>query len=276
MKVDADLYDGLGPSTRLVAGQPLDRLRRSSCPTTCTRPWSIRWRRARRPRSPTAAATSPSRASTASGDYLYFTACTNVGPGSGWLDMSSLGRPSTAVYVMVLRKDLASPIAPESDEEAKGRQGKAIRRRRRQGGRRRRGGQAQGGRGQGQGADKDAAPGQASGPHRLRPPRPAHPRPADRPGELHRPRGGHDGRGVHRGRAHRALRRRHPERRAPPDVTVSRFDLKTRKNEKLARGRGRRAASSVSADGEKMLYAQGQSWFVDRRRQGAQGAATAR
>jgi tricorn protease len=54
-----------------------------------------------------------------SGDYLYFTASTNEGPGAGWLDMSSLGRPTDgAVYVMVLRKDLPSPIAPESDEEA--------------------------------------------------------------------------------------------------------------------------------------------------------------
>src|SRR6185312_14460344 len=53
-----------------------------------------------------------------SGKYLYFTASTDRGPGAGWLDMSSLGRPqSSAAYVMVLRKGVASPTLPESDEE---------------------------------------------------------------------------------------------------------------------------------------------------------------
>ena len=52
------------------------------------------------------------------GKYLYFTASTDTGPASGWLDMSSINHPgSRAVYVMVLRKDLPSPLAPESDEE---------------------------------------------------------------------------------------------------------------------------------------------------------------
>ena len=52
------------------------------------------------------------------GKYLYFTASTSVGRGAGWLDMSSLGRAiDGAVYVMVLRKDTPSPVAPESDEE---------------------------------------------------------------------------------------------------------------------------------------------------------------
>ena len=36
----------------------------------------------------------------------------------GWLDMSSLNHPVTrSAYVAVLRKDLPSPLAPESDEE---------------------------------------------------------------------------------------------------------------------------------------------------------------
>jgi tricorn protease len=52
------------------------------------------------------------------GKYLYFTASTNVGPTNGWLDLSSFARPVTrSVYVVVLRKDLPSPIAPQSDEE---------------------------------------------------------------------------------------------------------------------------------------------------------------
>ena len=53
-----------------------------------------------------------------SGKYLYFTASTNIGPTTGWLDLSSAGHNVTrSVYIMVLRKDLPSPLAPESDEE---------------------------------------------------------------------------------------------------------------------------------------------------------------
>ncbi|MGI9075167.1 MAG: S41 family peptidase [Bryobacteraceae bacterium] len=53
-----------------------------------------------------------------SGKYLYFMASTNVALSGGWIDMSSIARPVTSsIYVMVLRKDLASPLAPQSDEE---------------------------------------------------------------------------------------------------------------------------------------------------------------
>jgi tricorn protease len=53
-----------------------------------------------------------------SGKYLYFTASTNLGLSTGWLDMTSEEHPVTrSVYVAVLRKDLPSPIAPDSDEE---------------------------------------------------------------------------------------------------------------------------------------------------------------
>jgi tricorn protease len=52
------------------------------------------------------------------GKYLYFTASTDVGPTTGWLDMSSMDRPVTrSAYVVVLSKDDPSPLAPESDEE---------------------------------------------------------------------------------------------------------------------------------------------------------------
>ena len=52
------------------------------------------------------------------GQYLYFTASTDVGPTTGWLDLSSFNRPTTrSAYLIVLRKDLPSPLAPESDEE---------------------------------------------------------------------------------------------------------------------------------------------------------------
>jgi tricorn protease len=53
-----------------------------------------------------------------SGKYLYFTASTDMGLTSGWLDMSSLEHPvQRSVYVVVLRRDLPSPLAPESDDE---------------------------------------------------------------------------------------------------------------------------------------------------------------
>ena len=52
------------------------------------------------------------------GQYLFFTASTDVGPTTGWLDLSSINRPVTrSAYLVVLRKDQPSPLAPESDEE---------------------------------------------------------------------------------------------------------------------------------------------------------------
>jgi Uncharacterized protein related to the periplasmic component of the Tol biopolymer transport system len=52
------------------------------------------------------------------GKHLYFSASTDVALTTGWLDMSSTGRPvSRSVYVIVLAKDQPSPLAPESDEE---------------------------------------------------------------------------------------------------------------------------------------------------------------
>src|SRR5436190_13171282 len=55
------------------------------------------------------------------GKHLYFTASTDVALRTGWLDMSSLNRPVTrSAYVIVLKKNLPSPLAPESDEEKPG------------------------------------------------------------------------------------------------------------------------------------------------------------
>ena len=51
------------------------------------------------------------------GKYLYFTASTDVALASE-AGMTSIGRPVTrSVYAAVLKKDVASPVAPESDEE---------------------------------------------------------------------------------------------------------------------------------------------------------------
>jgi tricorn protease len=52
------------------------------------------------------------------GKYLYFLASTNVALSGGWIDMTSIGHPVTsAVYITVLRKDLPSPLVPLSDDE---------------------------------------------------------------------------------------------------------------------------------------------------------------
>lgn len=54
----------------------------------------------------------------ADGKHLYFLASTDAALTLGFRDMSSFFRPVTySAYVVVLRKDLPSPIAPESDDE---------------------------------------------------------------------------------------------------------------------------------------------------------------
>ena len=53
-----------------------------------------------------------------SGKYVYFTASTNVGPTISFADLSGIAhQTSRSVYAIVLRSDIPSPLAPESDEE---------------------------------------------------------------------------------------------------------------------------------------------------------------
>lgn len=52
------------------------------------------------------------------GKYLYFAASTDIGRGLSWADLSGIDAvPTRTVYAAVLRNDLPSPFAPESDEE---------------------------------------------------------------------------------------------------------------------------------------------------------------
>lgn len=56
-----------------------------------------------------------------SGKYLYFTASTEAGPVRDWFAMSNADALMRGnLYLMVLAKDTPSPLAKESDEEAKG------------------------------------------------------------------------------------------------------------------------------------------------------------
>jgi tricorn protease len=53
-----------------------------------------------------------------SGKYLYFSASTDIGPTISFADLSGIAhQTSRAVYAIVLRNDIPSPLAPESDEE---------------------------------------------------------------------------------------------------------------------------------------------------------------
>lgn len=53
-----------------------------------------------------------------SGKYIFFTASTDIGPTISFADLSGIDhQTSRNVYAIVLRNDIPSPIAPESDEE---------------------------------------------------------------------------------------------------------------------------------------------------------------
>jgi tricorn protease len=53
-----------------------------------------------------------------SGKYIFFTASTDVGPTISFADLSGVDhQTSRSVYAVVLRNDIPSPLAPESDEE---------------------------------------------------------------------------------------------------------------------------------------------------------------
>ena len=54
------------------------------------------------------------------GQYLYFTASTNYGPTTSGLDMTSDEHEVTSnIYIAVLPNNIPSPVGPESDEEGK-------------------------------------------------------------------------------------------------------------------------------------------------------------
>ena len=173
------------------------------------------------------------------GQYLYFTASTNYAPTTSGLDMSSDEHDVTSsIYLAVLPNNIASPLAPESDEEGAPRPSA-------EGGRGGRGGNA------GTGA-APAIPETPPKPVRIDfdklqqrivalpfPPRAYSGLDAGRPGilfVLEPAGGGGGGRGGAFG--------------GGAGSTLTRFDLKTRKSEKFADGV---ASFNLSANGEKVL-----------------------
>ncbi|HEY1340741.1 MAG TPA: PDZ domain-containing protein, partial [Bryobacteraceae bacterium] len=169
------------------------------------------------------------------GKHLYFTASTNLGLTTAWLDMSSYGRRTTRnVYVVVLNKKDPSPLAPESDEEKAADADK----------------------------DKDKKPADKAA-ESKEPPQVtvdvdgigqrilALPIPA-RPYE-----------GLYAGKTGVLyLLESIDDPAVPPDArgdAVHKFDLKTRKTEKALDGV---RTFDVSFNGEKILYQQGQKWTI--------------
>jgi len=186
------------------------------------------------------------------GKYLYFTASTDMGLSTGWLDMTSDAHPVTrSVYVVVLRKDLPSPIPPESDDE-KPEEAKSS-------------GGATGGdqaSGSSDAQKNDQAKGEAG----------KKPEPVkvtiDFDGLSQRilslPIPPQNYAGLATGKEgilylQQAQQVPVPSEGGPPPITLQRFDLKTRKTDKLLDGI---SAFALSFDGEKMLYQQQKKWFI--------------
>ncbi len=192
------------------------------------------------------------------GKYLYFTASTDMGLSTGWLDMTSDAHPVTrSVYVAVLRKDLPSPIPPESDDEKAAEESKEPKK-------------------AGVDVDAYAATDQAAGDaqksdqakEEAKKPEPVKVT-IDFDGLSQRilslPIPAQNYVGLSTGKEgilylqQAELVSVPGDGGGPPAVTLQRFDLKTRKTDKLLEGI---STFAISFDGEKMLYQQQKKWFI--------------
>ena len=187
------------------------------------------------------------------GKYLYFTASTDMGLAAGWLDMTSEGRPVTrSVYLVVLRKDLPSPILPESDDEKPEEPPKP----------------------KVAGAPEDSSQSAANKPSDEEKPGAAQKnvKPVsvaiDFEGISQRilalPMPPENYQGMVAGKEGVLYLLQAPpvsmgEQAGPTPLTLQRFDLKTRKTEKILDGV---TAFALSFNGEKLLYQQKKKWFI--------------
>ena len=186
------------------------------------------------------------------GKYLYFTASTDTGLAASWLDMSSINRPVTrSVYVVVLKKDLPSPLAPESDEE-KPEEAKKD-------------GASSATQDQGKPAEKAKDKDTESAKDKEKPKEPVKvtidfERISQRILALPVP--ARNYLGLSAGKEGEVFLLEGPPvlpDDGPASLTLQKFTLKTRKTDKLLDGL---AAFVLSANGEKMLYKQGEQWFI--------------
>ena len=176
------------------------------------------------------------------GKYLYFTASTDSGP-SLEPDIHSFSRPVTrSVYLVVLAKDQPSPLAPESDEEKPAEEKK---------GEEKKDATKKEEKGKEEGAKEKAAEPitvkidfENIGQRVL-----ALPVPALR----------YIGLQVGKAGTLYALEAPAPGPGVEFALTIHRLDLKSRKSDVPLAGVG---SFEISRDGEKMLYRQGERWFI--------------
>jgi len=163
------------------------------------------------------------------GKHLYFLASTDTGLNIGWRDMSSYFRPLTSsVYVLVLRKDLPSPLAAESDEERAAPAAKA----------------------KAEEAAKPEIPQVRIDPEDIEQRILALPIPA------------RNYTGLYAGKSGILFLLETPFRAEADEAagrTLYKFDLKTRKTDRLLEGL---RAFALSSAGEKALYRQGERWMI--------------
>ena len=164
-----------------------------------------------------------------SGKFIYFMASTDIGPAVFGFDMTSYPhRPTRSVYLAVLRKDLPSPIAPESDEEKT----------------------------EAAEAPKPDAPkpGEKKEPPKVT---------IDFDGIGQRilalPVPARDYRGVVAGKANSLFILEALQSPGVQGAILHKYDLEKRKLDKVIEGI---SALEVSANSEKMLYRQGPNWFI--------------
>jgi tricorn protease len=184
------------------------------------------------------------------GKYLYFTASTDTGLTASWIDMSSINRPVTrSVYVMVLKKDLPSPLAPESDEEkleeAKKEGSSSTTQEQTKPAEKEKDKEA--GKEKGKEAVKVTIDFEKIGQRILALPVPAR-----------------NYLGLSAGKEGEVFLLEGPPvlpDDGPLSLILQKFTLKTRKTDKLLEGI---ASFVLSANGEKMLYKQGEQWFISK------------
>ncbi|HET9532413.1 MAG TPA: PDZ domain-containing protein, partial [Blastocatellia bacterium] len=181
-----------------------------------------------------------------SGKYLYFTASTDIGPAVFGFDMTSYPhRPTRNVYICVLRKDLPSPIAPESDEEKVQEEKKDADKAAAQEGEKK----------------AEAPPAQAAGAGAAK----KAPEPVridfDRINQriLALPIPARNFVGLATGKANLLYLIDFNPGPGVDGATLHKFDLEKRKLDKVLDGIG---SFEISANGEKMLYNQGPNWFI--------------
>jgi tricorn protease len=191
-----------------------------------------------------------------SGKYLYFTASTDIGLAAAG-DMSSLDRPVTrAVYVMVLKKGVPSPLAPESDEEDKKPDADVSKEN------------------SGDKADADKSKGTADSKDKDKDKNKEKEKPKEPPKVeidfdgisqriLAMPIPVKNYYGLSAGKAGELFVMEGPlvmPPDGPPVLTIYKFTLKTRKTDKLVDGA---SVFALSFNGEKMLYKEGETWFIN-------------